>query len=79
MAKKRKVRVAFKKNRQHRARANDLTSSFRDGSTAAEDGVSGERIRAKGDFSRKRTIMQDEPERIALLERPRDNGPVCGT
>ena len=62
MAKKRKVRVAFRKNRQHRARANNLTGAFGDGTTAADDGVSGERIRAKGDFSRKRTIMQDEPE-----------------
>lgn len=62
MAKKRKVRVAFKKNRQNRTRTNDLTSSFRQGHASADDGVSAERIRAKGDLSRKRTIMQDEPE-----------------
>ena len=62
MAKKKKVRVAFKKNRQHRARANNLTRSFRQGPAAVEDGVSAERIRAKGELSRKRTIIQVEPE-----------------
>src|SRR4029079_14187128 len=60
VAKKKKVRVAFKKNRQKRARANDLTRSFRQGGAAAGEGASGERIRAKGELSRKRTIVQEE-------------------
>ncbi len=62
MAKKKKVRVAFKKNRQHRARVNDLTRSFAQGPATVEDSVSAERIRAKGELSRKRTIIQVEPE-----------------
>ena len=73
MAKKRKVRVAFKKNRQNRTRTNDLTSSFRQGHASADDGVSAERIRAKGDLSRKRTIMQDEPEAGAPAASPSDD------
>ncbi len=60
MAKKKKVRVAFKKNRQHRARANDLTRSFRQENVVIDDGASAERIRAKGELSRKRTIIQDD-------------------
>ncbi len=65
MAKKKKVRVAFKKNRQKRARANNLTRSFAQGNASAEEGVSNERIRAKGDLSRKRTIVQEETEGAA--------------
>lgn len=62
MAKKKKVRVEFKKNRQNRARANDLTRSFRQGPAAVEDSATGERLRAKGELSRKRTIIQAESE-----------------
>ncbi len=56
---KKKVRVAFRKNRQHRARANDLTRAFRQDNTSSDESIAGERIRAKGELSRKRTVMQD--------------------
>ena len=72
MAKKKKVRVAFKKNRQKRTRANDLTRNYHDQTLAPAAGAptgkgpaetsSGERIRAKGDLSRHRTIMTDVRE-----------------
>ena len=62
MSKKKKVRVAFKKNRQKRTRANDLTSRFHSNELAGVDPASGERVRAKGDLSRHRTIMTDVPE-----------------
>jgi ribosome biogenesis GTPase / thiamine phosphate phosphatase len=57
--KKRKVRVALRKNRQNRTRANDLTRQFRDDAQtpAATPGV--DRIRPKGELSRHRTIMED--------------------
>ncbi len=60
MAKKRKVRVDFKKNRQKRTRANDLTRGFLRDAASADSTVSGERVRAKGDLSRKRTIIQED-------------------
>ncbi len=69
MAKKKKVRVAFKKNRQKRTRANDLTRNYHDQTLAPATGPptgkaptetsTGERVRAKGDLSRHRTIMTD--------------------
>lgn len=61
MAKKKKVRVELKKNRQNRTRANDLTRRYQDGEPIGAEPTSGERIRAKGDLSRKRTVMVEEP------------------
>jgi ribosome biogenesis GTPase len=62
LAKKKKVRVEFRKNRQKRTRANDLTSSFRQDDTERVDAASGERIRAKGDLSRYRTVIHEASE-----------------
>ncbi len=69
MAKKKKVRVAFKKNRQKRTRANDLTRNTHAPTLGPSPGPprakgpaetsAGERVRAKGDLSRHRTIMTD--------------------
>ncbi len=61
MAKKKKVRVAFKKNRSKRTRANDLTRRYHADDLTKAEPVSGERVRAKGDLSRHRTIMTDVP------------------
>ena len=61
MAKKKKVRVAFNKNRQKRIRVNDMTRGYSAGETDSET-VSAERVRAKGDLSRHRTVMQEVPE-----------------
>ena len=60
--KKKKVRVALRKNRQNRTRANDLTRKFRDDelTPAAEPAV--DRIRPRGEMSRHRTIMEEVPE-----------------
>ncbi len=60
MAKKKKVRVAFKKNRSKRTRTNDLTREFNQGGTAKADAVSTERVRAKGELSRHRTVMAED-------------------
>lgn len=65
MAKKKKVRVAFKKNRSNRTRANDLTRRYNADGLVKSEPLSGERVRAKGDLSRHRTIMTDVPDAAA--------------
>jgi ribosome biogenesis GTPase len=57
--KKKKVRVELRKNRSKPPRGNDLTRSYQENAAKAEDACSGERVRAKGDISRHRTIVQD--------------------
>ncbi|RUL87705.1 ribosome small subunit-dependent GTPase A [Tautonia sociabilis] len=64
MAKKKKVRVAFRKNRQNRTRANDLTRRFEEGDLRGADPVAAERVRAKGALSRHRTIIQEVDEGV---------------
>jgi ribosome biogenesis GTPase len=56
-AKKNKQRVELRKNRSKPPRENDLTRQFYDG--AADDVTNSERVRAKGDLSRRRTIVTD--------------------
>ena len=62
VAKKKKVRVAFNKNRQKRTRINDLTRGYTKEGADNDQAVSAERVRAKGDLSRHRTVMQEVPE-----------------
>jgi ribosome biogenesis GTPase / thiamine phosphate phosphatase len=59
MSKKKKVRVDLRKNRSKPPRENDLTRAYQEGDGGADDSRSTERIRAKGDLSRRRTVMQD--------------------
>ena len=60
MSKKKKVRVELRKNREKPPRENDLTRDFAAGDGRADDAQSGERVRAKGNLSRYRTVVQDE-------------------
>jgi ribosome biogenesis GTPase len=60
--KKKKVRVEFRKNRTKPPRANDLTQQFQEDAAAAEDAVNSERVRAKGELSRHRTVVTDEAD-----------------
>jgi ribosome biogenesis GTPase len=62
VAKKKKVRVEFRKNRQKRTRANDLTRHFQKGADPTSDPASSERVRAKGELSRRRTIITQESD-----------------
>ncbi len=64
MAKKRKIRVSFQKDRQSTKREGDLTRRFRDDDDAADGAETGERVRAKGSNSRKRTIIVDGDENV---------------
>ena len=59
---KKKVRVELRKNRTKPPRINDLTHQFQEDSGAAGDALSGERVRAKGDVSRHRTVMLTDGE-----------------
>src|SRR5688500_2386535 len=58
MAKKKK-RVELRKNRTKPPRDNDWTRGFGQAGSAQDDAPGQERVRAKGDLSRKRTIMTD--------------------
>ncbi len=59
MSKKKKVRVEMRRNRNKPPRENDVTKQFQENAHNAGDAQSGERVRAKGDISRHRTIMVD--------------------
>jgi ribosome biogenesis GTPase len=61
MAKKKKVRVDLRKNRSKPPRDHQWTRGFQEHGFAEEATAGDERVRAKGDLSRRRTIMQEEP------------------
>ncbi len=63
MAKKRagkKLRVEFRQNRQQRRRESDLTRKFREDGDAVDNRAQSETVRAKGELSRKRTVLVDD-------------------
>src|SRR5476651_958243 len=60
MAKKKKVRVEMRKNRSKPARPNQWTRGFQEHGFVEEATANDERVRAKGDLSRHRTILQEE-------------------
>jgi ribosome biogenesis GTPase len=60
LGKKKKVRVELRKNRQKRTRANDLTRRFHRDELGRAEPASAERVRAKGELSRRRTVVVEE-------------------
>ena len=60
MSKQKKVRVEFRRNRTKPPRENDITRDFHEDAEKVEDTQSGERVRAKGDISRHRTVILDD-------------------
>src|SRR5262245_37204457 len=60
MAKKKKVRVDLRKNRSQPPRDKGWTRGFQEHGFDEEATKSEERVRAKGDLSRRRTIIQEE-------------------
>lgn len=60
MAKPRKLRVEFRKNRSTRRRDGDLTKTVDGDLEAAGDHASSERISGKGSLTRKRTVLAHE-------------------
>jgi ribosome biogenesis GTPase len=59
MAKKNKIRVDLRKNRSKPPRQRDWTRGFQEHGFADEATLGKEQVRAKGDLSRKRTIIQE--------------------
>ena len=64
--KKKKVRMELRKNRTKPPRGNDLTRAYQEDAGGAEDTRSTERVRAKGDLSRYRTVVQDKTDGSAM-------------
>ncbi|HEY7424469.1 MAG TPA: ribosome small subunit-dependent GTPase A [Gemmataceae bacterium] len=60
MAKKKKVRVDMRKNRSKPPRPRQWTRDFQDHGFTEEATTGQERVRAKGELSRRRTIIQEE-------------------
>src|SRR5262249_57983935 len=58
--KKKKVRVDLRKNRSKPPRQRGWTRGFQEHGFAEEATTAEERVRAKGDLSRRRTIIQEE-------------------
>lgn len=59
MAKKKKIRTDFRKNRTARTRDTAWTKRFEEGG-GDDDSVRGERISGRGDLTRKRTVLVDD-------------------
>jgi ribosome biogenesis GTPase len=69
LAKKpRKIRVEFRKNRQRRSRRTDWTRRFEQNDDSADHAALRERVRPKGELSRRRTILVDSDETGAAPE-----------
>ncbi len=60
MAKKKKIRVDLRKNRAKPPRQRDWTRGFQAHGFEEEATIGGERVRPRGDMSRRRTIVQEE-------------------
>jgi ribosome biogenesis GTPase len=80
MAKKKKVRVDLRKNRSKPPRPHEWTRGFQEHGFAEEATASEERVRAKGDLSRRRTIIQTEtPSNLDQGEMPAADESACLT
>src|SRR5262245_27650941 len=75
MAKKKKIRVELRKNLAKPPRQKGWTSGFQDHGFEDESTVADERVRAKGELSRKRTITQDADSPPAKTESPAEARP----
>lgn len=62
MAKKKKVRVDFRKNRVVRTRQTDLTRKFAQDAEAHDAQLREERISGKGELTRRRTVLTDDSQ-----------------
>ncbi len=60
MAKKKKIRTEFRKNRVTRARGTDWTKRFHTDDVREDQAVREERVSGRGELTRKRTILVDD-------------------
>jgi ribosome biogenesis GTPase len=65
MSKKKKIRVELRRNRSKPPRSKGWTRGFQEHGFTEEATTGGERVRAKGDLSRRRTIIQEDPAATA--------------
>jgi ribosome biogenesis GTPase len=72
MAKKKKVRVDLRKNRSKPPRPNQWTRGFQEHGAEEDTSLAGERVRAKGELSRRRTIIQDDTTAAGEVQTPSD-------
>ena len=79
MAKKKKTRVELRKNRSKPARPHGWTRGYREHGYKEEATAGQERVRAKGDLSRKRTIIQEESPTALAGSREGTNMPAVDT
>jgi ribosome biogenesis GTPase len=77
MSKKNKIRVEMRKNRSKPPRQRDWMRGFQEHGGQDETSPSQERIRTKGDLSRKRTIIQEEPTGGAATDMPAVDLATC--
>jgi ribosome biogenesis GTPase len=70
MAKKKKIRVELRKNRSKPPRQRNWTGALQGDGAEADAAPARERVRAKGELSRKRTIIQEETESAAAGHEP---------
>ncbi len=62
MAKKKKIRAEFRKNRNVRARASDWTRRYQEHGFQDEDPAQSERVSGKGELVRRRTVCGDQSD-----------------
>lgn len=77
MGKNKKVRVELRKNRGKPARANQWTRGFQEHGFENEATHNDERVRAKGDLSRYRTITQGEDAKSDDADMPSADADQC--
>ena len=80
MAKKKKVRVDMRKNRAKPPRPRQWTRDFKEHGDRQDSAPSDERVKAKGDLSRRRTIIQEETGAAARdepVEMPAVDSSTC--
>jgi ribosome biogenesis GTPase len=70
MAKKKKVRVDMRKNRSKPPRPRQWTRGFQEHGFTDDATPLAERVRAKGDLSRRRTIIQEENAKVPAGHEP---------
>jgi ribosome biogenesis GTPase len=77
MAKKKKIRVDLRKNRSKPPRSREWTRGFREHGYEDEAPHAQERVRAKGELSRRRTIITDESAVDDSADRPATEMPAA--
>lgn len=77
MSKKKKIRVDLRKNRSKPPRKKGWTRGFQEHGFQEEATLGQERVRAKGDLSRRRTIVQEGTAGEEAAEMPAVDASIC--